>query len=288
MKFENIQENLVKRWKNYEVEQVSTFSQSELSEKNLELKNKQLNSRCFVLGNGPSLKNENLDCLKNEVVFCVNVFFKYEDYDKVMPDYYVIVDPYYFDVKYIKELNVIMKNMERLKYKEKKPVFIVPTFARHLVKTFYKWEQWTKVYYIENKLVLHKGYSKEYDITKPVPAENSVVRMAILLATYMGIKDIYLLGVEETGLLDNLGLYESRDYIRYAFDFESDEEKNSIEQAKNGVPLSVYLKNSIAESVKGYRRVFSYCEKRKVNLYNCTPASIIDSIPQIQFTSLFH
>lgn len=269
---------------NNEIKKLSTFSQSEMSRKNLELKNKFQGNRCFVLGNAPSIKNENLEQLKNEVVFVVNEFFKFDEYDKVQPDYYVFLDMYYFNEKYIKELKVIMKDIEKLKEKERKPIFIVPTTARKMVKYFYKWNQWTDVYYIEPKLQFYEGYFEKIDMTKPVPSQNSVTRMAILLATYMGFQDIYLLGVEETGLLDNLGLYENKEYKRYAYDWDSEEEKNAIEQAKGGVVYGKYLKNNIVRYVKEYRRVYEYCRKQNVNLYNCTPVSIIDSIPYISLT----
>lgn len=275
----------IKHWlENNEIKKSSTFSQSEMSRKNLELKNKFQGKRCFVLGNAPSIKNENLEQLKNEVVFVVNEFFKFEEYDKVQPDYYVIVDPYYFDEKYVKELKIIMKDIEKLKEKERKPIFIVPTTARKMVKYFYKWDQWTEVYYIEPKLKFYEGYFEKIDMTKQIPTQYSVTRMAILLATYMGFQDINLLGVEETGLLDNLGLYENREYKRYAFDWDSDEEKNVIAQTLEGISCEKYLKNCILGSVKEYREVYIYCRKQNINLYNCTPVSIIDSIPYMSLT----
>ena len=48
----------------------------EIIKNNVELKAKHKGGRCFLLGSGPSIKDENLKPLKNEIVFALNNFLK--------------------------------------------------------------------------------------------------------------------------------------------------------------------------------------------------------------------
>ena len=50
---------------------------------NKEFENKYAGKRCFILGNGPSLKDEDLSVLKDEYVFTVNQFARKENFEEV-------------------------------------------------------------------------------------------------------------------------------------------------------------------------------------------------------------
>ena len=55
------------------------FSTEKYVKKNERFLNKHLDSRCFIVGTGPSinlLKNEEINLLKNEHIFAVNSYFK--------------------------------------------------------------------------------------------------------------------------------------------------------------------------------------------------------------------
>jgi len=51
---------------------------------NVELKDKHKGGRCFMLGSGPSIKDENLKPLKNEIVFALNNFYVHDDFPEIM------------------------------------------------------------------------------------------------------------------------------------------------------------------------------------------------------------
>ena len=48
--------------------------------------------RCFIIGNGPSLKADDLDCLKNEYTFAANRIYEILDKTDWRPWAYVVVD----------------------------------------------------------------------------------------------------------------------------------------------------------------------------------------------------
>ena len=64
------------------------FSQESLNWTNL--KNKYQGKRCFILGNGPSLKQQDLTLLKDEITFVSNWFVLHDKYEEINPDYYCI------------------------------------------------------------------------------------------------------------------------------------------------------------------------------------------------------
>ena len=61
------------------------------------IKKNSINSQsCFILGNGPSLKNalnQYQGFLTSQVLFCVNGFSNTEYFEKLKPKYYVINAP---------------------------------------------------------------------------------------------------------------------------------------------------------------------------------------------------
>ena len=52
--------------------------------KNIKLKNIHQGERCFILGSGPSIINEDLIPLQNEIVFALNNFYVHPDFSKIM------------------------------------------------------------------------------------------------------------------------------------------------------------------------------------------------------------
>src|SRR3972149_208804 len=56
------------------------------------------NKRCFIIGNGSSLKKQNLSPLKNEITFVMNAFWKHPIISESwQPTYYCFADPATFD-----------------------------------------------------------------------------------------------------------------------------------------------------------------------------------------------
>ena len=74
------------------VKQKSLIKYKKLLDRNKELVGKYQGRRCFVVGNGPSLKNQDLTKLKGEVVFTVNWMMRSPLFDTLKPTYHVIID----------------------------------------------------------------------------------------------------------------------------------------------------------------------------------------------------
>ena len=68
-----------------------------LLERNEVFRNRHQGQRCFVIGNGPSLKTQDLAPLANEITLVTNTFHIHPLVgDNWQPSYYFLSDPQYF------------------------------------------------------------------------------------------------------------------------------------------------------------------------------------------------
>jgi hypothetical protein len=61
------------------------------------LKNRYAGRRCFVIGNGPSLKRHDLRVLRDEHVFVTNWFVLHEEFLRLNHCYYCVTDPHFWN-----------------------------------------------------------------------------------------------------------------------------------------------------------------------------------------------
>lgn len=148
--------------------------------------------RCFILCNGPSVNEQDILPLKDEVVFSVSRGYKHEDYDIISPMYHCTPQITYgitvteeYVVEWFKEMDENLGDAELfLNYTEERLVRekkLFPDRKIHYVcfgRQFYPWEK------------------KIIDITGFMPTPQSVPIQCIMIAMYMGFKEIYLLGTD--------------------------------------------------------------------------------------------
>ena len=143
------------------------------------LHNSKEGKRCFIIGNGPSLRVEDLEKLKDEETFAANSIFKVFDKTDWRPTYYVVQDEYY-DVN-----NSIINSLgARL-------LFFGDAFQRRMKFTNNNILVIRGRYYLDqNKHRVSDDISKWY-VNAP-----TVTFTTMQIAAYMGYKEIYLLGVD--------------------------------------------------------------------------------------------
>ena len=167
----------------------------QMSLSNKKYKNCELGKRCFILGNGPSLNDINIELLKNEEIFTVNQINRSDIFNKIKPKYHYIADGDFFflddkdpgeaeRLKYIKQL----QNSEEL-------VCIFPYYS----KSFFDSLNFSnKIIYFNIYQDATKKPIKSFDMTLGIPTLRTVVQTAIYSAIHFGYQEIYLLGVENT------------------------------------------------------------------------------------------
>lgn len=149
------------------------------------LSNKHKNERCFIIGSGPSLRNEDLSLLKNEtVLLCNKAFLATKQLNLSHFDYYFLTDP--------KVRSDIVKNYSEYFY-----TISVPRIYSYAIIKDNPTDLTEEFVMIPKDYTLRFGYgpfprtfSDGWGLTTSVVFEASIV------AYFMGFKEIYLLGVD--------------------------------------------------------------------------------------------
>ena len=139
--------------------------------------------RCFIVGNGPSLKKEDLMKLKGEDTFVTNWFYKYNS--DFSSKFYLAVDTAFFSGEGFEYIKNVYK-----KYPEMKFILNYDAYKREP-------EFWDmkRTFFLFPKLFQYGDYVR-FDCEKNMTACINVVLQCIQVALYMGYKKIYLLGCD--------------------------------------------------------------------------------------------
>lgn len=252
---------------------------------NKKFKNRHDGERCFILGNGPSLRNEDLSKLSNEVVFAVNQIAKLDDYKSIRPDYYFCVDQVFFSLNPSDEEDAqTINTFLELKNEKCDPQCFIPARFKKDIRRYGLND--LKVNYFIDAYRMTDKYNGIVDYSKVVPSFGTVVQYAITMAVYMGFKEIYLLGCDNTGILVTINSVLKEDNQRlYAYKV-SDEENRRMERMVSRNGLEAYCESYLC-TLQDYRKLFLYCKRNNVKLVNCSSTTVIDSIPRMEFENLF-
>lgn len=205
--------------------------------------------RCFIIATGPSLRQEDVEKLKDEITFGLNTLFLLYDQTEWRPDYYVftdspylstILDHYTVDVESLGKKGVILnKSLKKIK----------------------KLDHSQKIKYLSmspwNRLCDFKYFRYSPDMVKGAYAFGTVTTVTMAIAQYMGFKEIYLLGAD----CSNMNQHFANNV--------TDQEKTNDDAAKNA-----------SAQLKGYRIMKKILDKQKVAVYNSTRGGELEVFPR--------
>lgn len=242
---------------------------------NIRLKNCIKGKRCFVLGNGPSLRKQNLSMLDGEIVFTVNQVLRNKQYGRFKSSFHFWMDDNFFVFnKHNPEDEELQEIMRK-------------TANQSNVKCFYPYNK--KKYLIENDipidnafflfpmLKMHGRFKKKPQIEKYIPGFGTVVLYAVYAAIYMGVSEIYLLGCDETGIESTINSILKTNNNTYSYDI-SENEKLRMEKMVERSSILQYA-YSYYGAIKGFDDMRKYCSRRNVKLINLSAQSVLDMIP---------
>lgn len=208
--------------------------------------------RCFIIGLGPSLRSKDLDILhrKHEVCISMNAILKIFDKTPWRPDYYVVSDyrlmlPERFESEQLKEIQCFMSD----------------SYA-----PFCEQEHEDNIFiYHLGRLWKNEGYIPFSENFAQIAYNNATVTyVAIELAVYMGFDEIYLLGVDASGINGN--------YEKYTHFFK--EEKL----------VSTCFSNQVYVS---YMSAKKYADEHGIKIYNATRGGELEVFERVNFDLLF-
>ena len=246
----------------------SYFKNKKILDKNKELENKYADERCFVVGNGPSINQQDLTKLKNEHVFVCNHFYFHNQIDVIKPIFYSMVEPIILNDIFREKF--FPKTMERINsYASLNPnaIFFFNIQYKNYIENnnlFLK----NKIYYflfsgsISNRMNLK--------MSKPNPSGKGVIYFMLAMARYLGFKTIYIIGCDWDHILDG---YEKHFYSE---DLTFQKKISKLEYTR-----------ILYEDLVRLDIFYRYFQKEGIQIFNAGIGGMIDTFPRIDYDSLF-
>lgn len=232
--------------------------------------------RCFVLGNGPSAKFVDLLALRGKIVISVSNGYLHKDYAAIAPRYHCLPQ---VASSVMTEADLVAWFNEMHKHLGDAELFLneseAPVVRRHGLFAG------RKIHYLAFRENFDEMTDRGIiDISAPVPGVQSVPVMAIMVAMYMGFKDVVLLGVDHDHFKDGK-------YV-YAFDLGVQENKDHSVATDGQVKTAWYDDfQSLARLWRQYRALREIAEANGVRIVNATPGGELDEFERVQYQTLF-
>lgn len=256
----------------------ANYRSLKLCRKNIQYRNLHKGKRCFIVCNGPSINKQNLISLKNEIVFSVSSGYYHKDYSIYRPRYHC-VPPVTYTEKFTKDITIpwFHEMHERigdaelfLSHQEEPLVRENNLFPGRIVN--YGCMNYGCMYEIPIRDIV--------DISRPMPGVQSVPILCIMIAIYMGFREIYLLGVEHDEFITG----------EYNYFFE----QTLLAGKGGGVTKDgriLSLGNQLqanAKLWKQYRELKEVAVNHGISIYNATAGGALDEFERVSLENLWN
>lgn len=246
----------------YDKKLLRDYQRSPESEKIRSFKGKHEGESCFIIGNGPSLKKEDLANLEGRHTFCMNFGYKvYAEMD-FSPEFYVATDPIFVGNFLDEILNDARPENYFLPYKSKEKADF-PDNTNFI--TVYG------PFTIVKGSLMNDDFSE--DASRYLSLAYTVTFYALQLAVYMGFKKIYLVGIDHRYPLytDSKGITRRN-------------EKSSGKSYAEGIDIGKREgTNQIDSTTHSYKVARDYTKKRGIEILNATRGGDLEVFKRISF-----
>ena len=221
--------------------------------------------RCFLIGNGPSLRAEDLTRLheRGEICFAFNRIYNIFDKTPWRPTYYISQDE--------KMLQGCADTVDA--------TYLGTKFIPINLKWYHAIQLSHAEWFLMKAPVLDGGKPLEFSDDLPSCLFNSATGMytAAQIAAYMGFKELYLIGVDHHFHIsqNNKGEIVVDNSVK---DYFSDQYNTDKEQ--------LYIPNT-ENSTLTYVAMKEQCEKRGIKVYNATRGGKLEVFERVDFDALF-
>lgn len=219
------------------------------------LKDQFNGKRCFIVGNGPSLKVEDLEKLKHEYTFGSHRIYKIFPQTTWRPTFYCAQD---FDL--------IVKDQMEIRKVAQKNCFIC--FTKKVKENIIKQ---ATILRIDTKTFYPDLPEFSRDVTECIYEGFTVTYAILQIAIYMGFSEIYLLGVDHSYSMD-LDKNGQIIYKQQDDHFTEDDKITNIPQT--------------CKSTLAYVKAKQIADSLGVNIFNATRGGALEVFPRVSFDNL--
>jgi len=267
--------NYVKDFRNY----CDFLKHSSLIKTNIILKNKHKGERCFILGSSPSIKDEDLKPLKNEIVFALNNFYVHDDFYEIMSGE---VEKYYMTApihppQTENEWKNWFSDMEKHMPKNATLIFGISnqiTTAKNIIDHHNYFLDFQKYwYYAGININDYYNYNpRDIDITRITWIADTVSIYSLIFALYMGFNEIYLLGMDHNYIINN--------EKNYRFYQNGIHQNNEMERTIKDASRNKHLSFGMYKIINQYELLSNNSHTK---IYNSSRSSLLDVFKYVPF-----
>jgi len=224
--------------------------------------------RCFIIGNGPSLKHTDLSLLRDEVTFAMNGFFlKMPDLDWE-PTYYVVEDHLVAEDR-ASEINALHG-----------PTKLFPANLRYVLEPDDK-----TVFFDHRKRVSFPlGFDFSFKADLNTYAGGTVTFTCMQLAAYLGFDEIYLIGVDASYQIPQDTKLAGDGRVK-ELDMTSDD-PNHFHPDYFGKGKRWHEPN-VNTMIEAYEEAHRSCNARGIKIINATVGGKLEVFPRADYGNLF-
>jgi hypothetical protein len=237
---------------------------------NVVLNGKHQGERCFIVGSGTSIKEQNLDFLENEYTFVLNSTYLHPDFKKWKANYLVFSGVEWH--KNILEASGYDIYREIEAHTDTEIVYLLNETDIEGVQKYNHLSNRQKYYFAYTKQASTIVGTETIDLAQPLWGGQNVAQLALQIAIGMGFKEIYLLGIDHDYILHKINktfpnFYKEDESIAYKSN-SKDDNTNLLYWFKTCVNLwSIYEKIQLLAL------------HHKVKIFNSNRNSILDVFP---------
>lgn len=237
---------------------------------NKALFNRHRGERCFVLCNGPSVKQQDIRPLKNEVVFSVSSGYLHPDYSEIRPRYHCIPQLTYGKItpeiatSWFREMDENLDGAElfldRQEWSLVQEKRLFPGRKLHFV--------------CMGRNYFPRTPANIEDLTGVMPRVQTVPILVIMIAMYMGFREIYLVGADHDWFVKQ----------EYKYFFEPGLLKGLDIGVRQDGKLETTLWDELPAVSKvwaQYRAVKRIAKVHGVSIFNATHGGMLDEFERV-------
>jgi len=236
--------------------------------KNKELKDKYQGKRCFIIGNGPSINQQDLTKLSDEYTFVCNAFYLHKQLNIIAPKFYLMREPIMLNNSFNKIFKEMMEKINFYASQNNNTKFFFNIQYKNYIDNNKLFSRNQVYYFLFNG---SKGKRMVHDVERHKPPGRGINPFMLFLAEYLGFKDIYIIGVD---LCD----FKNKDEHHFYPDSFGTKLKK---------PSNLELARGLYLHLSDMEIFYRYFEKEGIQIFNAGVGGMLDTFPRVDYNSLF-